>query len=208
MICRPSTDALKFGACAFTVSIIRSATASRCASQLSPFGSCGATCWQKRLATCCPRGARLSSSVRGNQHFDDRLLRPALRARVEVRAFHIGERRRDDDAGGVVRRALPARQAREIGQLRKRDVHAEGAGPAAPLAHVRVKRRGSAAESISFRYRSFGLRFEMTAAARNDLAGFRGRADCASAFYDHFTNARVEPDLDAARSGALSPSPA
>ncbi len=86
---------------------------------------------------------------RGDQYLHDRLLRPAVRACVEVGALHIAERRRDDDAGGVMRRALFAGQAGEVGELRQRDVHAERARAAAPLADALFELGvGSAAGSI------------------------------------------------------------
>ena len=62
----------------------------------------GATCWQNRLATCWPCGARLSSSVEGISISTIGSLRPAVRARIEIGAVHVGERRRDDDAGRVM----------------------------------------------------------------------------------------------------------
>ena len=64
-IIRPRTAALKLGAQALTVSMIRSAAASRTSSQERPSGRSGANCWQNRLATCWPGGARLSSRVEG-----------------------------------------------------------------------------------------------------------------------------------------------
>ena len=90
-------------------------------------GSSGATCWQKRLATCWPGGARMSSSVEGISISTIGCARPAVRARVEVGAVHVGERRRDDDAGGVMVGARLARAGGEIRQLGQRDVHAERA---------------------------------------------------------------------------------
>ena len=87
---------------------------------------------------------------RGDQHLDDRLPRPAVRARVEIGALHVGEARRDDDAGGVMLGELAARQAGEIRQLGKRDVHAERAGAAAPVRDALDEMpAGSAAGSIS-----------------------------------------------------------
>jgi hypothetical protein len=56
---------LKLGAKRFTASIARSAAASRSSSHERPSGSRGAKYWQNIEATCCPAGARLSSSVLG-----------------------------------------------------------------------------------------------------------------------------------------------
>ena len=176
----------------------------------SPFGSCGATCWQNRLATCCPRGARLSSSVEGISISTIGCFRPALRARIEVRALHVRERRRDDDAGGVMRRALLAGQAREVGQLRQRDVHAERAGAAAPLADVlRETPAAARAESISFMYSKLRIEIRDDGRRAERLAGFGDRADRA---YRLSTMTSRTPALSAnvhaARSGGISPSPA
>src|SRR4029077_4030594 len=44
---------------------MRSATVSRWSSHDEPSESFGATCWQKRLATCCPCGASVPSIVDG-----------------------------------------------------------------------------------------------------------------------------------------------
>mgnify|MGYP003576788349 CR=1 FL=1 len=70
---------------------------------------------------------------RGDQHFHDRLARPAMRLRVHESEVHVGEARRDDDAGGVMLGRCPSRQAGEIRQLGERHVHAERAGAAAPI---------------------------------------------------------------------------
>ncbi len=117
---------LKLGAWSLTVSMMRSATCSRTSSHDLPSGSAGANCWQNRLATCAPAGARLSvHRSRAALHLDDRLLRPAMCLRVLERLIHIVEARRDDDAGGVMLCLVLAPQHREIGQLRERDIHAE-----------------------------------------------------------------------------------
>src|SRR3546814_1775473 len=62
---------------------------------------------------------------RGDQHLDDRRLRPAILFRVEKGAVHIVERRREDDP----RLVMLARfgEAGELRQLRQRDIHTEGA---------------------------------------------------------------------------------
>jgi hypothetical protein len=69
-----------------------------------------------------------------DQHLDDRLLGPAVALRVEIRAVHVGEARRDDDARGQVIAAL--RQHGELGQLGQRDVHPEGRAFALPVRHA------------------------------------------------------------------------
>ena len=57
--------------------------------------------------------ARAVVERRGDQHLDDRLAAPAVRARVAIGAVHVGEARRDDDAGGVmVARRCPAAQVK------------------------------------------------------------------------------------------------
>src|SRR3954471_360822 len=76
---------------------------------------------------------------RGDQHLDDRLFRPTLQARIEIRALHVRKRRRDDDSRRVMRSALLARQASEIGQLRERDVHPERPRAATPLTDALTK---------------------------------------------------------------------
>ena len=78
-----------------------------------------------------PRGREAVIEGRGDQHLDDRLRRPALAAGIEVGSFHVAERRRDDDARGVMIGNCAARQAAKIGQLGQSDVHAEGTGTAA-----------------------------------------------------------------------------
>src|SRR3546814_16871155 len=62
---------------------------------------------------------------RGDQHLDDRRLRPAILFRVEKGAVHIVERRREDDP----RLVMLARfgEAGELRQLRQRAIHTEGA---------------------------------------------------------------------------------
>ena len=62
---------------------------------------------------------------RGDQHFHDRLARPAVRLRVAEGAVHIIEAGGDDDAGAVM--DAGAGQHAELGQRRQRDIHAEGA---------------------------------------------------------------------------------
>ena len=69
---------------------------------------------------------------RGDQHLDDRLAAPAMFAGVVIGAVHIGERRCDDDARGMMIADLAAGQAREGRQLGQRHIHAERAGAAFP----------------------------------------------------------------------------
>ena len=81
-----------------------------------------------------------------NQHFHDGLLRPAAGLGIEIGLLHIGQARRDNDAGRVMIRRGLAGQAREVGQLGQGHVHAERAGAAAPmadaLAEILRQRRG------------------------------------------------------------------
>src|SRR4029453_12958355 len=55
---------------------------------------------------------------RRDQNLHDRLFRPALQTRIEVRALHIRKRRSDDDSSRVMWRALLAGQTSEVRQLR------------------------------------------------------------------------------------------
>src|SRR6478752_1750821 len=70
---------------------------------------------------------------RWDQHFDDRLFRPAVDRRVEIGAVHVIEARRHDDARGQVIALLG--QDSEFGQLRQCDVHAESRAFALPAVH-------------------------------------------------------------------------
>ena len=105
----------------------KSANSSLASSQLRPSGSWGATCCTNRLATCWPAGASVGSSVDGISISTTGSLRPAVRARIEIGALQIVERRADDDAGAVVVLRRLAGAAEEVRQLRQRHVHAEGA---------------------------------------------------------------------------------
>ena len=79
-----------------------------------PSGRCGATCCTNRLATCLPAGASVGSSVEGIEHLHDRRARPAVRARIEIGALQVVERRPDDDAASRdgPAPALPGRQVK------------------------------------------------------------------------------------------------
>jgi len=62
-------------------------------------GRSGATCWQNRLATCLPSGARLSSITEGSASRRSGLS-TSMRARIVERAIHVSETRRHDDSRG------------------------------------------------------------------------------------------------------------
>ena len=62
----------------------------------------------------------------GDQDLDDGLRGPARLARGHERTIHECKRGREDDAGAVVRLRVLSRQCAEVGELRKRHVHAEG----------------------------------------------------------------------------------
>ncbi len=64
---------------------------------------------------------------RGDQHLDDRLLRPAERLGVAIGGVHVVEAGGDDDAALVVLGHGRAGQAGEARQLRQGHIHAEGA---------------------------------------------------------------------------------
>src|SRR6202158_5204764 len=123
-ICRPITLEAKPGAYLSTVAIMRSATSSRWSSHDWPSGNCGATCWQNRLATCSPGGARVSSSVEGSST-------STTRSRVLPGASHVVQAWAEDDAGGEM--IAGAGQRAEGGQGVQRHVHPECAGAVAPL---------------------------------------------------------------------------
>ena len=52
-----------------------------------------------------------------DQHFDDRLAAPAELARIVIGAVHVGKRRRENNAGGVMIGQLTAGQGREARQF-------------------------------------------------------------------------------------------
>src|SRR6266508_6056164 len=80
---------------------------------------------------------------RWDEHLDDGLARPAMLPRVEVSAFHIRERRADDDARTQMRSV--SRKTAELGQRGERDVYAKGRGRTAigfdAAAEVGIERR-------------------------------------------------------------------
>src|SRR4026209_1758161 len=105
-----------------------SAAGSRMASQSRPFGRSYAKCWQNRLATCFPGGARVESSVEGisistTGARGQPSVRAAVGARDEIGLFPVGERVADDDARLVVRLQVLAGQTGEIRKLGEREVH-------------------------------------------------------------------------------------
>jgi hypothetical protein len=90
--------ALEVGGVLLTVSMIRSAAASRSSSQSRPFGQHGRELLAEQAGDVHAR--RRQAVVDGGRqlHLDDRLRRPAVRLRVGEGLVHIVERRRDDDA--------------------------------------------------------------------------------------------------------------
>src|SRR6185437_13901684 len=76
---------------------------------------------------------------RGDQHFDDRLCRPAVEPGVEERPLHIGEARRDHDAAAVMLRRLAPGKRGEARQFTNRQIHAEGARTASISGDARAE---------------------------------------------------------------------
>ena len=112
----------KSGAKRSTVAIMRSATSSRASSHVRP----GCTAPQIGMHVLAEQArdvlARRRERVvdrRRNQHLDDRLARPAARARIEVRALHVRERRRHDDAARMMRLRVAPGSAGKLGQRRR-----------------------------------------------------------------------------------------
>ena len=136
---------------------------------------------------------------RRDQHLDDRRARPAGRARVEVRVLHVRERRRHDDAARVMRLRRAARQAREVGQLRQRDVHAERAGAAAVAGDARAK------VVVQVLGRDEALEQELRIDVGDDaprldhVAGLELDARRAPGLHEHARDRRTRAQLDAAR---------
>ena len=149
---------------------MRSATSSRWSSQDLPSGNSGATCWQNRLATCWPGGRERVVERRGDQHFDDRLAAPAVRARIQPGAVHVAEARRDDDAGGEM--IAVARQRGERGQGAQRDIHPERAGAVAPVRDAREEFRRQRIRRHQARVQQFWID------VGGDVLGADGRRRC------------------------------
>ena len=99
---------------------------------------------------------------------------------------------------------LASRQAGEVRQFGERHVHAERAGAAAPRFRSRsANDGGSAARSISCRYRSFGLRLEIDRAGADRLARLGHDADRAALLDDHLAHRRADADVGAVRGRGL-----
>ncbi len=188
---------MKLGATASTVSTMRSAAASRSSSQLRPSGKTGANCWQNRLATWAPAGARLSSTVEGISISTIGAVRPAELARVDERAVHVIERRRDDDAAHVVLRRRLAGQAGEIGQLGERHVHAERAraGPITRHAPPEVGREVGRVDQLLIEDAWADVGDDPRRG--NLLARLEADAHGRAAIDKHLAHRRFEHDLDA-----------
>src|SRR5215831_13625337 len=74
------------------------------------------------------RGRKRIVHGRRYQKLDDRFDRPAARSRVEVCAFHISERRSDDDPRFEMRYVVTRRA--ELRERVERDIHPERTGDA------------------------------------------------------------------------------
>src|SRR5215467_12063437 len=115
---------------------------------------------------------------RGNQHLDDWFAAPAVAAGVAEGAIHVGEARTDDDARGVVIAGLAAWQGGEARQSVERDVDAERAGAAAPMAHAaqevgieRARRDHRRIEQARVDVRRHGLAADAAAVLEYDTCG-------------------------------------
>ncbi len=120
-------------------------------------------------------------------------------ARVLIGAVHVGEARRQDDAGGEVIAGFGQRG--ETRQLRQRDVHAEGAGAAAPAFHAfaevrrqRVRRHQLCVEQLRIDVRGDGVGAQRAAVVEHD-------AGDAVALDDDFAHTGRGLDLDAMLAG-------
>ena len=123
---------------------------------------------------------------RRNQHLDDRRRRPARRLRVEVRALHVAERRRDHDAARVVRlpRPCPAARRSRAARTARRSC---GTFPSRTCTR-RCARGSPPADARARRARSnssFGLTLATTRARAIDFAALELDARRAPAFDDH-----------------------
>ena len=76
----------------------------------------------------------------GDDHLDDRRVRNAVLARIEIRAVHVVERRRENDSRGMMRPRLG--QAGKPRQRVERDIHAKRRRRALEAYHARHELRG------------------------------------------------------------------
>ena len=93
MICRPSTEALKFGR--MRVDGVDHQVGHRLAMRrptTAPSGSCGRDMLAEQAGHMLARRRQLSSSVEGISISTIGCARPAVGARVDVGAIHVGER--------------------------------------------------------------------------------------------------------------------
>ncbi len=143
------------------------------------------------------RGRQRVVHGRGDAELHHRLLRPAVAAGIEEGVLHIVETGGDQNAGGMVRRALLAGQRGEAGQFGQGDIHAEGArampdGGDAAVEIGRLRRRIDQG-----REHQAGIEIADHRAGANGLAGFGDHADRAALLDQHFLDRRVGADLDA-----------
>ena len=68
---------------------------------------------------------------RGDQHFDDRLRRPAGQPRIEISALHVGEVWGDHDSAPMMLGGSASGESGKARQFGEREVHAERARAAA-----------------------------------------------------------------------------
>ena len=84
----------------------------------------------------------------------------------QVGPLERAEGRADDDAGAMMMLQGNSRSAREIGQLRERDIHAESGEAGAHAGETVRTSSGTLAERTSFEKSSLGAMFDATARAR------------------------------------------
>ena len=136
---------------------------------------------------------------RGQQHLDDRRGRPAVGSGVEVGAFHVGERRRDDNAAPVVRLGVLPGQHRKIRQFGQRDIHPERARPAAIGIDAREKVARQMFRRDQLLEQELRIDVRDHPARANDLAVRELDARGLSRIDDHARDGRAGPQRDAAR---------
>ena len=125
------------------------------------------------------------------------------RARVEVRALHVGERRRDDDAARMVRLRVASRAARGNPATR-RARRSSGTCPSRSCSRrcARGNRRRRARAATSCSNSSFGLTFATTRFARRSRRSRARRRQRGRARRSRARRRRPVRIVDAAR-GAL-----
>ena len=120
---------------------------------------------------------------RRDDELNDRLLRPAPAACIAIGRVHIGEARRDDDAGRVVLGELPSRQGRKVRQFGERDVHPERAGAATPFGDLFDERRRQNGRIDEALVEQFRIDIGDDEFAAKDFAGL-GHDAAGAAFFD------------------------